>query len=76
MTQVSVKLDSTGTTAVDPNYHWIAMKFCPVGVKVRVIGSSGVSTTTIWDGREKWLGWVPEPTFAKDAGEAYATRST
>lgn len=69
------KLDSTRTTAVDPNYHWLSMKFCPVGVKVRVIGDSGVSTTTVWNGKEKWRGWVPEPTFAKEEGDCYAKRA-
>ena len=73
-----VKIDSTGTTVVDPAYHWLAMDSCPLHLKVRVISDAGVSMDTIIKSgaeRSHWKGWVPSPTFAKEPGDIYAKRT-
>ena len=66
---MSIQIDSTGSTVVDTEYHWLTMDDCPKGAKVRVISPSGVCVDTILRSetdRASWIGWVPSPTFCKD----------
>lgn len=38
-----MKIDSTGTTAVDPEYFWQPIETCPAGVRVQLLGRSGIA---------------------------------
>lgn len=61
------KLDSTGTAAVDHNYFWRPISTCPTGVKVQLIGDSGVAMYGTYNGRDTFhTHWAPLPKFNKD----------
>lgn len=55
-------IDGTGIAAVDEQLIWRSMDTCPVGVKVQMLGESGIAVYNKWDGKEDfWLGWFPLP---------------
>lgn len=65
----SIKLDSTATTAVDKEYHWLPMSTCPRGCKVQLKGAGGVAQYGHYTGKpddDFWAGWAPLPTDKKD----------
>lgn len=57
-----VKLDSTHSTSVDPDYFWRPMRTCPRGCKVQLLGEGGVAAYGSWNGSDPWWrGWAPLP---------------
>ena len=64
-TAEAYKADSTGSTAVDANYHWLPMNTCPTGTKVQLLGGGGVAVYGQYTGKSDddfWAGWAPLPT--------------
>lgn len=59
----SCKINSAGTVAVDPTYFWNDnMAQCPRGVKVQLLGKSGVAVYGQWNGADAfWVAWAPLP---------------
>ena len=63
-------IDSTGTTAVDPNYYWRSMDTCPLNQKVQLLGAGGVATYSAYGGKDLfWQGWAPLPKVRKPKTE-------
>lgn len=57
-----IKLDSTGTVSVDPNYYWQPLHTCPRACKVQLLGGGGVAVYGQYDGNFRWWkGWAPLP---------------
>ena len=59
------KLDSTRTTVVSTEYYWIPIdENTPTGVKVLLLGRSGVATMGHYEnqpGSQFWTHWAPLP---------------
>jgi hypothetical protein len=59
------KLDSTFTAVVSNNYYWIPIDHhTPQGVKVLLLGRSGVATMGHFEntpGTQFWTHWAPLP---------------
>lgn len=61
-----MKIDSTGTAAVDSNYYWLPIVTCPIGVKVQLLGD-GVAHYGVYSGKDKfWTHWAALPKLRKD----------
>lgn len=55
-------LDSTRSTAVDPDYFWNEnMADCPRGVKCQLLGKGGVAAYADYHGDPFWTAWAPLP---------------
>jgi hypothetical protein len=67
---VTVKIDSSRTAAVDPDYYWRPMVTCPLGAKVQLMNPSGVAVYGTYSGKDtQWRGWAPcpkQPQWMKD----------
>jgi hypothetical protein len=64
--QIKFRLDSTRTTVVADNYYWIPIdENTPTGVKVLLLGRSGVATMGQYAHRpgetQFWTHWAPLP---------------
>ena len=59
------KLDSTRTTVVAQDYYWIPIdQDTPTGVKILLLGRSGVATMGHYEhmpGTQFWAFWAPLP---------------
>jgi hypothetical protein len=62
-----MKIDSTGTAAVDPNYYWQPIDTCPIDVKVQLLGD-GVAHYGVYKGLSYgfWTHWAALPVLKKD----------
>jgi hypothetical protein len=61
------KLDSTGTTAVDPNYFWQPIETCPRSVKVQLLSKAGVAVYGVLQNDDSfWTHWAALPKLKKD----------
>ena len=61
------QLDSTGTTAIDPNYFWQPIETCPLGVKVQLNSPAGVATYGTLSSKDNfWSHWAPLPKMKKE----------
>lgn len=61
-----IKIDKSGAAAVDPNYFWQPIATCPRGVKVQLIGNSGVAVYGNYNGKDAfYTHWAPLPKFKK-----------
>jgi hypothetical protein len=59
---MSHALNSERSVAVAMDYFWQDMDTCPRGVKVQLLGNSGVAHYSMYDGKELfWVGWAPLP---------------
>ena len=57
-----MRIDSTKTTAVDPDYYWQSLDSCPRGVKVQLLSIEGVAVYGQYDGKDSfWTHWAPLP---------------
>ena len=57
-----------GSTAVDPNYYWQPIATCPLGVKVQLLGKSGVALYSTYRKNDGFFThWAPLPKLKKDA---------
>ena len=61
----SWKPDSTGAAAVG-NYYWQPMDTCPRGVKVQLLGRSGVAVYGQYHPDPFWTDWAPLPKRSHD----------
>ena len=64
--EIKYKLDSTRTTVVANDYYWIPIdEDTPTGVKVLLLGRSGVATLGHYERRpgetQFWTHWAPLP---------------
>ena len=63
--QIKYKLDSTRSTVVADDYYWIPIDHTtPTGVKVLLLGRSGVATMGHYEhqpGTQFWTHWAPLP---------------
>jgi hypothetical protein len=63
--EIKFRLDSTRTTVVSDNYYWIPIdEHTPTGVKVLLLGRSGVATMGHYEalpGTQFWQFWAPLP---------------
>lgn len=58
------KIDSTGSAAVDKNYHWQPITSCPHGVKVQLRTKYGVALYgQYWGDTDFYTHWAPCPTI-------------
>ena len=63
MVESRMHLNRDKTVAVDPTYFWNDnMAECPRGVKVQLLGKSGVAVYGQWNGADDfWVAWAPLP---------------
>lgn len=47
--------------AVDQDYYWQPIESCPVGVKVQLLGRSGVAVYGHYHGGDWYIGWQALP---------------
>lgn len=66
---MSPQLDSTQSAAVG-DYYWQTMDTCPRGVKVQLLGSSGVATYGQYSADKFWIGWAPLPKKKPDGSSS------
>jgi hypothetical protein len=63
--EIKYKLDSTLSTVVADDYYWIPIDHTtPTGVKVLLLGRSGVATMGHYEhlpGTQFWTHWAPLP---------------
>ena len=63
--EIKYRLDSTCTAAVSDNYYWISIdEHTPAGVKVLLLGRSGVATMGHYEalpGTQFWTHWAALP---------------
>ena len=63
--QIKYKLDSTRSTVVADDYYWIPIDDdTPTGMKVLLLGRSGVATMGHYErspGTQFWSHWAPLP---------------
>lgn len=61
--EMSYKINSAGTVAVDQHYYWQEMDTCPQGVKVQLLNPGGVAIYGTYrkNVNEGWLKWAPLP---------------
>ena len=63
--EIKFRLDSTRTTVVADNYYWIPInEHTPTGVKVLLLGRSGVATMGHYEalpGTQFWTHWAALP---------------
>ena len=63
--EIKYRLDSTCTAAVSDNYYWIPIdEHTPTGVKVLLLGRSGVATMGHYEalpGTQFWTHWAALP---------------
>lgn len=53
---------SDGAAAVDPNYYWQPIETCPRGVKVQLLGRSGVAMYGCYNPKDRFFThWAPLP---------------
>lgn len=62
-----IKLDSSGTVAVDHTYFWQPIGTCPRSVKVQLLGKGGVAVYGQYNGKDDyWTHWAPLPKLPKE----------
>ena len=61
--ELSMHLNRDKTVAVANDYYWNEdMSECPRGVKVQLLGKSGVAVYGQWNGADDfWVAWAPLP---------------
>ena len=63
--QITYRLDSTRSTVVADDYFWIPIDVStPTGVKILLLGRSGVATMGHYEnqpGSQFWTHWAPLP---------------
>ena len=63
--QINWRLDSTMSTVVADDYYWIPIdENTPIGMKVLLLGRSGVATMGHYEnqpGSQFWTHWAPLP---------------
>jgi len=63
--EIKFRLDSTRTAVVSDNYYWIPIDHTtPTGVKILLLGRSGVATMGHYEalpGTQFWTHWSPLP---------------
>ena len=64
------KIDSSGAAAVDTTYFWQPLETCPCGVKVQLLGKSGVAMYGQLTPKTKaeafFTHWAPLPKIPKE----------
>ncbi len=58
---------SDGAAAVDPHYYWQSIETCPRGIKVQLLGKSGVALYSTYNPTDSFFThWAPLPKLKKD----------
>jgi hypothetical protein len=63
--QITYRLDSTASAVVSDDYYWIPIDSAPQGVKILLLGRSGVATMGHYHYKagetQFWEFWAPLP---------------
>jgi hypothetical protein len=61
------QISSDGAAAVDQNYYWQPIETCPLGVKVQLLGRSGVAIYSTYSRKDKFFThWAPLPKLRRN----------
>jgi len=67
---MTYKLNSEKTVAVSTDVYWLPISSdTPRGVKLQLLGASGVAVYGIYNGDKFWTQWQSLPKIAKDADD-------